>query len=336
MRQRTSVFVEIVRRSRPRANFRTMSIEEVRASKANLQQDLNQVGGTPQELFRAQTIIDRMEAAQDVIVEKSKIAWDMAIQRGRQMEQSFKKAAEAFDDVKALSGISSPGLGNGESGNVMFPTEGVNSNATPMLDNMTQLIGVTEGYNQVNLSRLEIEATMDEMALSLGEKEFARFEQMERGVELVNMMAGAFAGLASSMLASVIAGEKSNVSFKTVLQTLSQTALAQAIYHTAIGIAAATPWGGAIYGDPGGVRNFKAAATFGAAGVALGVASRFAGGGGASGIAGAGGSGGLFPQPEAGNAGGPQVTLILEGQGIVTDPGAFAREIAIAIEDSNG
>ena len=151
------------------------------------------------------------------------------------------------------------------------------------------------------------------------------FERAERNAAALELLAGGFAQAGAAMLGAALAGEKSTVSFKKVLQQLGQSALAQALYELAIGAAATTPWGAALYGPA--PPHFKAAATFGLAGAALSVVSR-----GVSGGSGGGAANGIdvptSPLPIAAQQGPLDIHVFLEGEGYFQiSPEELAQQI---------
>lgn len=168
---------------------------------------------------------------------------------------------------------------------------------------------------------VDLSGKIDDMTESLG-----------GGYDAVSMLSLGFASLGASMIAAGLAGERSNVSFKKVLQQLAQSAIAQALYETALGIAAMTPWGFKLYGDP--VHHFHAAKVFGAAGLALGLAARMGGGGGV------GAATSAATTPEATAAPTPTVTnlrpvevkVFFENGTYVTNQTEMARELVETIE----
>jgi hypothetical protein len=105
----------------------------------------------------------------------------------------------------------------------------------------------------------------------------ARAESLERFVEVTEMLAGAFGQLGGSMLAAAVSGDKTSGMFRGVMKSLASSAYAQSLYELALGIAALTPWGAAIYG-PAPI-HFKSAGVFAAVGSAAGLAARSAGSG---------------------------------------------------------
>jgi hypothetical protein len=158
-------------------------------------------------------------------------------------------------------------------------------------------------------------------------------ESMRALGDVVDAVAAGFAQQAGAMLGAALAGDKAHLSMHNLLKTLSQSALAQALYETAIGIAALTPWGAQLYGPPG--PHFQAAAVFGAAGAALGLAASMAGGGDGGGSR----SQGTTGQPIAEDIEERQVTeqrqevtVIVEGAAFVQDEEAFARTIKDTLE----
>ena len=150
-----------------------------------------------------------------------------------------------------------------------------------------------------------------------------------------DLMAQGFSQAGGAMLFAALSGQKANQSFKQVLDQLGQSAAAQAIYETAIGIAALTPWGEALYGEP--AHHFAAAKTFGVAAGALALASRAGGRGGADGATGVNQDSFIQPLPAAGGQGFVQeVHVFIEGQGFVTDIDEFGRVIRDAIVQQQG
>jgi hypothetical protein len=74
----------------------------------------------------------------------------------------------------------------------------------------------------------------------------------------------------------VLLGDQANVSMKKMVASVLAGVAAQAatlsIFHVAMGIAALTPWGAAMYGSP--AMHFKAAALWGAVAVGTALAGR--------------------------------------------------------------
>lgn len=125
--------------------------------------------------------------------------------------------------------------------------------------------------------------TMDDVLQQLGQTATDVFMQMSQGI-------------AATLTAFIMLGDESDVSAKkmmaSLLASVAQQAFTLAIFHTAMGIAALTPWGAAMYGSP--TNHFMAAAIWGGIGLgtALGARGLSGGGGGAGAGGGAGGYGG--------------------------------------------
>lgn len=112
-----------------------------------------------------------------------------------------------------------------------------------------------------------------------------------------------------------------------ILKSLARLLITYAVTFTALGIAASTPWGAAFLGPP--MPYFKAAATFAVGAVLAGGAARAlsGGGGGREGGGGSRNAGGLG-SPAAGGRGGPNVTVVVQGSLLGSDPNELARSIA--------
>lgn len=112
----------------------------------------------------------------------------------------------------------------------------------------------------------------------------AALQPLSQGVQ---MIAQGFSQAGAAFLDAAIHGESTSGIFSGIARQLGRSAMAQGLYELALGVAALTPWGRALYGDP--TNHFTAAAYFTAAGAALSAIS--GGGGSATGAAGGGGYG---------------------------------------------
>lgn len=140
-------------------------------------------------------------------------------------------------------------------------------------------------------------------------KHFSAFETLKKvGTGALNGITQSARGMIESFLA---AGKASGIGVgqivKNVIAGVAAQSLVQAAYEFAIGVAALTPWGFALYGNP--VFHFKSAAMLAAIGGAAALGSLLIPGGasgggqdayGASGSTGGGGSSGAAYQPTVG------------------------------------
>jgi tape measure domain-containing protein len=105
--------------------------------------------------------------------------------------------------------------------------------------------------------------SMDDVMRQLGETASDVFMQMG-------------SGLGAMIESWVLLGDQANVSMKKMVASVLAGVAAQAatlsIFHVAMGIAALTPWGAAMYGSP--AMHFKAAALWGAVAVGTALAGR--------------------------------------------------------------
>lgn len=183
-----------------------------------------------------------------------------------------------------------------------------------------------EQFDEMSDKFVEANDNAENLAASIG----MTVENMWAMSDAVNFLAAGFTNMAAAYIASALAGDKANISLHNVLKTMSQQAIATALFELAAGLAATTPWGRAIYGDP--APHFAAAKWFGAAGVALGVAANAAGGGGGGGSSssGIGDNTRNFDQ-EAPAQQGQQITVVLENTAVV---GMTSEEMAENIQEA--
>lgn len=211
----------------------------------------------------------------------------------------------------------------------------------PALSGLEDLRNVTEDEVNMMIRAVEVTSAFQENLWGMAD---AMYDGVEASTALsyqnqtlgavTEMMAQGFAQAGAAMLTAAVAGGKANVTFAAVARQLAMSCFAQALYETALGIAALTPWGMKLYGPA--PLHFKAAATFAAAGTAAGLLAR-AGGGGQSGGGGSESRMRASKIPEAATETAQRqvnVTIYLEGHGIVTDPAKFSQEMIEQIKRS--
>jgi hypothetical protein len=185
----------------------------------------------------------------------------------------------------------------------------------------------------VELSELGFEP-LTNMFVQVDETAHDITNRMEILATMAEHVAQGFGAVGSQLLFAAVAGKKTNASFKMLVADLAKTSFAQAIYHTALGVAALTKWGEPIYGPAS--KQFQAAAYFGAAGAALSVASRVIGTPGQGAGVGEDESLNTNPLPPLGGGGQAQeIHVFIEGTGFIQDTTEFAREIRDAIESQS-
>lgn len=149
--------------------------------------------------------------------------------------------------------------------------------------------------------------------------------------DATNMLKKATVNAAAAALTSAILYKKgAKEAARGVLEALTAQAIAKAVWEVAEGFAALA------LGQPtAAATHFKAAAIYGAVGAAAGVGARFLGSADQGGVsAGVSTGGGIDTTPPP-TSRVQEITIFLEGQGLIQDQDSFARSIAEAINRQN-